>query len=139
MPRYFIHFAYNGTNFHGWQRQPHDVSVQQVLEESLSTILRQQVDLVGAGRTDAGVHAKQMYAHFDLDAIQPKDLIKKMNSFLPPTIAIYDFIAVSEQAHARFDATSRTYNYHIHTQKDPFLSDSSFYFSQTLNIEKMNE
>lgn len=139
MPRYFIHFAYDGTNFHGWQRQPHDVSVQQVLEESLSTILRQQIDLVAAGRTDAGVHAKQMYAHFDVDAIQPTDLVRKMNSFLPSTIAIYDIIAVSEQAHARFDATSRTYNYHIHTQKDPFLSDSSFYFSQTLNVGKMNE
>jgi len=139
MPRYFINFAYNGTSFHGWQRQPHDISVQEVLEESLATILRQPIELIGAGRTDAGVHAKQMYAHFDIDKLPKIDLVKKMNSLLPHAIAVFDFIKVNDNAHARFDATSRTYEYHLHTQKDPFLNSNSFYFSQKLNIEKMNE
>jgi tRNA pseudouridine38-40 synthase len=139
MQRYFIHFAYKGTNYHGWQNQPNAISVQEVLENCLSTILRTNISIVGAGRTDTGVHAKQMYAHFDFSEWLSNEFIKKMNAFLPKDIVVYDLILVDIEAHARFDATSRTYEYHLHTQKDPFLDDLSFYFQQPLQLDKMNE
>lgn len=139
MQRYFIHFAYKGTNYHGWQNQPNAISVQEVLENCLSTILRTNISIVGAGRTDTGVHAKQMYAHFDFSECLSNEFIKKMNAFLPKDIVVYDLILVDIEAHARFDATSRTYEYHLHTQKNPFLDDVSFYFQQPLQLDKMNE
>lgn len=138
--RYFIEFAYKGTNYHGWQYQPNAISVQETLNKALSTLFKKEIDLVGAGRTDAGVHAKKMFAHFDLE--EPIDVayyIHKLNSFLPKDIAILNIHSVHEEAHARFDATKRTYEYHIHTQKDAFESDDSWYYQNNLNINLMNE
>lgn len=138
--RYFVKFAYNGKNYHGWQIQPDAISVQEILNKAISTLLRQTIDVVGAGRTDAGVHATTMYAHFDFDQeIDVQTLVKKMNSFLPKDIVVYDFIKLHDDAHARFDAVSRTYEYHIHTFKDAFINEDSWYQHQKLNIEKMNE
>ncbi|WP_396166357.1 tRNA pseudouridine(38-40) synthase TruA [Flavobacterium sp.] len=138
--RYFLEFAYKGTNYHGWQYQPNATSVQETLNKALSTIFKKEIDLVGAGRTDAGVHAKQMFAHFDLDVeIEVPYYIHKLNSFLPKDIAVLNIYPVQEEAHARFDATKRTYEYHIHTTKDAFESNDSWYYPNSLNIELMNE
>ncbi|AXG74461.1 tRNA pseudouridine(38-40) synthase TruA [Flavobacterium arcticum] len=137
--RYFIEFAYNGKNYCGWQFQPHSPSVQETLNKALSTILRTPINVVGAGRTDTGVHARQMYAHFDINELSDIDLlIHKLNSFLPKDIVIYRFIPVADDAHARFDAVSRTYEYHIHTYKDVFDNEGSWYNSHPLDVEAMN-
>jgi tRNA pseudouridine38-40 synthase len=138
--RYFIEFAYNGKNYCGWQSQPHSPSVQETLNKALSTLLRTTIDVVGAGRTDTGVHARQMYAHFDHDEIkEPDTLVQKLNSFLPKDIVVYRFLPLQDNAHARFDATSRTYEYHIHTFKDAFVHEGSWYNFHHLDVEKMNE
>jgi tRNA pseudouridine38-40 synthase len=138
--RYFIEFAYNGKNYHGFQSQPDASSVQETLEKALSTLFRESITIIGAGRTDTGVHAKQMFAHFDseleLDSVYWSH---KLNSFLPPSIVILKIFQVSDEAHARFDATSRTYEYYLHTFKDAFISESSWYHSNPLDIDKMNE
>lgn len=128
MPRYFITFAYNGKNYVGWQVQPNGTTVQQVLQDALSTILRGRVEIVGAGRTDAGVHARRMVAHFDWegDIFQPGDLVYKLNNFLPKDISVTTVQRVIPTAHARFSATSRTYSYHITTVKDPFLHELTY-------------
>lgn len=103
-------------------------------------LLRTPIDIMGAGRTDTGVHARQMYAHFDYEnEIDSRQLVHKLNSFLPKDIAVFDVFKVSDEAHARFDATKRTYEYHIHTRKDAFENDGSFQFHLPLDIEKMNE
>lgn len=116
--RYFIKLAYKGTNYHGWQYQPDAVSVQETLNKALSILLKTTIDIVGAGRTDAGVHAKEMFAHFDYEnEIDTKKVVHKLNSFLPKDIAIFDIIKIHDEAHARFDAVKRTYEYHIHTKK----------------------
>ena len=138
--RYFIEFAYNGKNYHGWQYQPHSISVQEVLNKALSTLLKQAIDVTGAGRTDTGVHAKQMYAHFDFDKeLDSSFWTKKLNAFLPKDIVVYRIIPLHDDAHARFDATSRTYEYHIHTFKDAFDNETSWYYFHKLDVEKMNE
>ncbi|WP_417367898.1 tRNA pseudouridine(38-40) synthase TruA [Flavobacterium beibuense] len=138
--RYFIEFAYNGKNYHGWQYQPHSISVQEVLNKALSTLLKQPIDVTGAGRTDTGVHAKQMYAHFDFDKeLDSSFWTKKLNAFLPKDIVVYRIIPLHDDAHARFDATSRTYEYHIHTFKDAFDNETSWYYFHKLDVEKMNE
>jgi tRNA pseudouridine38-40 synthase len=138
--RYFIELAYKGTNYHGWQIQPDANSVQETLNKALSMLLKTDIDIMGAGRTDSGVHAKQMYAHFDFDSeIDSKQLIHKLNSFLPNDIVIYRIFKVADDAHARFDATKRTYEYHIHTMKDAFENDGSYQFHLPLEIDKMNE
>lgn len=138
--RYFIKFAYNGKNYFGYQIQPNAVSVQETLEKALSLLLKQPITIVGAGRTDSGVHAKQMFAHFDVEEeIDSPTLVKKLNSFLPKDIVIYDFIKVDNEAHARFDATKRTYEYEIHTFKDAFINEGSWYQHQELDVEKMNK
>ncbi|ADF51320.1 tRNA pseudouridine(38-40) synthase TruA [Zunongwangia profunda] len=137
--RYFIDLAYLGTAYHGWQIQPEAVSVQQVLQEALSKILQQNIEVVGAGRTDAGVHATQMYAHFDADLnCDEKTLQFKLNSFLPKDISIRQLFKVQSQAHARFDACSRSYEYHIVNFKDPFKIDLAYYLLKQPDIEKMN-
>ncbi|MGV7107529.1 tRNA pseudouridine(38-40) synthase TruA [Flavobacterium sp. U410] len=137
--RYFIKFAYNGKNYFGYQIQPNAVSVQETLEKALSLILKQPIEIVGAGRTDSGVHAKEMYAHFDYESeLDVPVLIKKLNSFLPQDIVIYNFIPVHDEAHARFDATQRTYKYYLHTFKDAFINEGSWYFFRQLDIDKMN-
>jgi len=137
--RYFIHFSYAGTNYHGWQRQPNALSVQQVMEEALTTLFKQLCVVVAAGRTDTGVHARQMVAHFDLD--QPlKDTqqwVYRLNQFLPTDIAVESIQAVKADAHARFDALSRTYEYHIKTIKSPFENELHYCFYQSLHLEQM--
>ena len=138
--RYFIELAYKGTNYHGWQYQPEANSVQETLNKALSILLKTKIDIVGAGRTDTGVHAKQMYAHFDFETeINTNQLVHKLNSFLPNDIVIFDIILVPNEAHARFDATKRTYEYLIHTYKDAFENDGSWLHQLPLNIDKMNE
>ncbi|WP_340076641.1 tRNA pseudouridine(38-40) synthase TruA [Leptobacterium sp. I13] len=138
--RYFLEFSYNGKKYHGWQRQPNATTVQEVLESALSTLLRTEIILTAAGRTDAGVHAKQMVAHCDI--VKPFDvneLIQRLNSFLPDTIAIHQIMPVKDQAHARFDAISRTYEYWIIQKKNPFMNGLAYYVHDFLNIEVMNE
>lgn len=138
--RYFIKFAYNGTSYHGWQYQPNAISVQEVLNKAISLLCKKNIDIVGAGRTDAGVHAKMMYAHFDVDeALDTVYITQKLNSFLPKDIVIYNLIPVEDEAHARFDAVSRTYNYHIHTFKDAFNNHLSWHYSHPLAIDTMND
>ena len=138
--RYFLELAYNGTKYHGWQYQPNASSVQETLNKALSTILKTTIDIVGAGRTDTSVHAKQMFAHFDCDSeINASQLVHKLNSFLPKDIAVFNIHLVHDDAHARFDATKRTYEYHIHQQKDVFENENSWYYQNDLQLEKMNQ
>lgn len=138
--RYFIKLAYNGTHYHGWQYQPNASSVQETMNKAVSTILNTEINLMGAGRTDTGVHAKEMYAHFDFEkSFEISNLLHKLNSYLPKDIAVYDIIPVSNEAHSRFDALKRTYEYHINTFKDPFLQEQSWYFHQSLDIDLMNK
>ena len=141
MSRFFVTLAYNGKNYVGWQIQPNGVSVQEVLQDALSTILREQIEVVGAGRTDAGVHARKMIAHFDWDgdAFNEMELTQKLNSFLPKDIAIYDIREVSADAHARFSATSRTYKYYLTTDKDVFCGDTKYRIFFEPDIDAMNE
>ncbi|VBB44986.1 tRNA pseudouridine synthase A [uncultured Paludibacter sp.] len=138
--RYFIYFSYNGANYCGWQVQPNGLSVQEVLANALKTILRTDIELVAAGRTDAGVHANMMVAHFDLENKLPSatDLVAKLNSFLPSDISIEKFIEVKADAHARFDAISRKYEYHILFKKDVFNSPLSMRIYHPLDFEMMN-
>lgn len=149
--RYFITFSYDGTNYHGWQIQPNGISVQEVLQKALSTLLRMPIEVVGAGRTDAGVHARMMVAHFDLNQqdnksdsptisdIDCRQLVYKLNKILPHDIAVQRVERVADDLHARFSATSRTYHYFIHPFKDPFQRAYSWQVYGELNFEKMNE
>ena len=140
--RYFIRFAYDGTAFHGSQRQPNGVTVQETMEQALAMIFREEVPLTFAGRTDAGVHAREMYAHFDLSNSQlpiANNLIFRLNGILPDSIAIYDLYPVTDDAHARFSAKQRTYEYHIVDHKDPFLCLQATRVRPGLNFEAMNE
>jgi tRNA pseudouridine38-40 synthase len=139
--RYFFEIAYNGTSFHGWQYQPNALAVQEVINQVLTTYFRQDIETLGCGRTDTGVHASQFYLHVDLvDIIDTKNsekLIKSINSLLPSGIALLDIHQVQPDAHARFDATSRSYQYHIHFKKNPFKTNLSWFFTQQLDIEAM--
>ncbi len=138
--RYFIKLAYNGTNYHGWQTQPNAVSVQETLEKALSLLLKNKIEIVAAGRTDSGVHAKEMFAHFDFEeSIDGDYWIPKLNSYLPKDIVIYSIFEVNAEAHARFDAIERSYEYHIHSTKDVFINELSWYHFYPLNLEKMNQ
>lgn len=137
--RYFIKFAYNGTHYHGWQSQPNATTVQQTLEKALTVILGSEIAATGAGRTDTGVHAKQMYAHFDFEGFfEIQELAYKLNSYLPKDIAIYDIIPVHDDAHARFDAKKRTYEYHMHREKEVFQNELSWHYHNELDLEIMN-
>lgn len=139
MKRYFIYLAYNGENYCGWQIQPNGMSVQETIEKALSILLRGTTPIVGAGRTDAGVHARMMIAHFDSEQnLNLKELSKKLNSILPKDISIYKVVEVKPDAHARFDATSRLYKYYITTQKDPFLHHLKYKVFGDLDIDAMN-
>ena len=121
MSRYFIYLSFDGTAYHGWQIQPNGISVQQVLQERLSTLLRGTIEVVGAGRTDAGVHAHLMVAHFDYDGeLDGAQLAYKLNRMMPRDIAIHDVRKVADDLHARFSAVKRTYHYYIHTHRNPF-------------------
>ena len=138
--RYFIQFAYNGTHYHGWQFQPNAPSVQETLNKALSVLLHAPINAMGAGRTDAGVHAEEMYAHFDFEtSIDVSTLVHKLNSYLPKDIAVFDIILVHDDAHCRFDATKRTYEYHINTVKNPFMEELSWYFNRNLDVDLMNK
>ena len=139
--RFFITLSYDGTRYHGWQVQPNGPSVQEKLQWALSTILRQDIQVTGAGRTDAGVHARMMVAHFDVESMdfELQDLTYKLNRLLPQDIAIQMMEPVSDEMHARFSATSRTYHYYIHTVKDPFLMAYSCELHYPLDFQLMNE
>ena len=138
--RYFIWFGYDGTQYHGWQIQPNGITVQSELQRCLSLLLREEVSITGAGRTDTGVHARRMAAHFDTE--QPVDtlmLAKKLNGLLHHDIAVYSIEPVAADLHARFSALSRTYRYYVHTRKDPFLCAYSLELHYQLDYALMNE
>jgi tRNA pseudouridine38-40 synthase len=138
--RYFIKLAYNGTHYHGWQYQPNAASVQETMNKAVSVLLNSSISLMGAGRTDTGVHAKEMFAHFDFETpFDIPNLIHKLNSYLPKDIVVFDIIPVHDEAHCRFDATKRTYEYHINTFKDVFQQDGSWYYHQNLDVDLMNQ
>lgn len=138
--RYFLELSYNGTPYHGWQRQPNAISVQEVLEQALYTLLRIKIVIVGAGRTDTGVHAKQIMAHFDYEnLLEYEELKYKLNSILPEQIAIHKVSRVGDDAHARFDAVSRSYEYYITLTKDPFKINTSYYIKKPLDVVAMND
>lgn len=141
--RYFIKLAYNGKAYHGWQWQDNAISVQQVLEEGISRIFNEKISVTGAGRTDTGVHAREFFAHFDLSALfsqqELAEKVYKLNSFLPKDIFIFDIYPVQKEAHARFDAVSRTYEYIITTRKDPFNHEFAWYFYGELDLDLMNK
>ncbi|MES2378751.1 MAG: tRNA pseudouridine(38-40) synthase TruA [Bacteroidota bacterium] len=145
--RYFIQLSYDGTNYHGWQTQPNAVAVQEVLDKALSTVLREQIETLGCGRTDTGVHAKDFFAHFTpqppeggaFDEAGLKNLVRSLNSVLPHDIAIKNIIPVHADAHARFDATLRSYEYHIHFNKDPFKHGYSWLLRDVPDLKLMNE
>jgi tRNA pseudouridine38-40 synthase len=138
--RFFIQLSYNGTNYHGWQIQPNATSVQETLTKALSVVLSDKsIQIMGAGRTDTGVHASQMFAHFDYEnPIDSKTIVHKLNSFLPKDIAVSDIILVDCNAHARFDAKQRTYKYKINTAKNVFQDELSWYYNKELNVNAMN-
>lgn len=138
--RYFIELSYSGAAYHGWQKQPNAVSIQEVLENALQLMLKEEIAVVGAGRTDAGVHAKQIFAHFDtVTSFEAPALTRRLNAYLPNDIAIHEIHRVTEAAHARFDAVSRSYNYLLHHKKNPFSYELSYYFKLPLDINRMNE
>ncbi len=139
--RFFIELAYKGTYYHGWQIQPHSTSVQGVIQDALQTLTGRNIKLTGAGRTDAGVHAAQMYAHFDMDEEwngDEQELVRRLNAFLPDDIVIYDLFEVSPNAHARFDALERSYEYRIQLGKNPFNKEFTWQiFSSFPDLERM--
>ncbi len=153
--RYFIFFGYDGTRYHGWQIQPNANTVQQELQRALSLVLRKDIEVVGAGRTDTGVHARRMAAHFDWTSVEESSespvpggerlpmtctqLTYRLNRILPRDIAVHEVREVDSEMHARFSATSRTYHYYIHTEKDPFERHYSLQVSFPLDFDKMNE
>lgn len=138
--RFFIEFSYHGKNYFGYQIQPNQNSVQEELEKALSTILRQNIKTTGAGRTDTGVHAKKMYAHFDTDLNLDPHWVYRLNSILPKDIAVKDIFQVEADLHARFDATYRTYEYFISLEKNPFTEDFAWQYKKPeFDVSKMNE
>ena len=142
MRRYFIKLAYNGTNYHGWQIQDNARTVQQELNERISLMLSQEINLIGCGRTDTGVHAREFYAHFDLPdeyGEVDKQLAFRLNAFLPEDIVIFSVFQVPSDFHARFDAKSRTYKYYISRQKDPFRTGLAYTYHAPLELKKMTD
>lgn len=137
--RYFITFSYDGTAYHGWQIQPHSVTVQEELQKALSTLMRKPMEVVGAGRTDTGVHARKMIAHFDHDEVLDcPQLVYKLNKLLPRDIAVQHVEPVADDMHARFSAKSRTYHYYVHLDKNPFLRSYSWLVYGNPDFELMN-
>ena len=144
--RYFIELSYDGTNYHGWQVQKNAVSVQQVLNEKLSIILREPIETTGCGRTDTGVHAMEFFAHFDttqidygLSTMDHGLLIRSLNAILPKDIAVKKIFPVAADANARFNATQRSYEYHIHFNKDPFKNGYSWELRDEPDLDLMND
>ncbi len=138
--RYFIELAYNGKNYHGWQIQPNAISVQEVLNDCISKVVREKVNVVGCGRTDTGVHASYFVAHFDCenDSIDSAQFCYKLNRFIPKDIAIYSLIKVESETHSRFSAVSRTYEYHVVEKKNPFLQEFAYQAPVALDFDLMN-
>lgn len=140
--RYFIHLAFDGTFFHGWQSQPNGQTVQETLEDALTMMLSESVALTGAGRTDTGVHANSFYAHFDiyrnLAENEQTKLVYKLNRYLCPSLSVFEIFKVKPSVHARFSAISRTYTYHVSTLKDPFRHLYQYYLHVPLDLELMN-
>jgi tRNA pseudouridine38-40 synthase len=134
-----LELAYFGRAYHGWQRQPEASTVQEVIEKALSTLLQETIEIVGAGRTDAGVHARQLFAHFDVERALPAEMVFRLNSLLPKDIAILDLFPVEPEAHARFDAVARSYEYHLVQRKDVFATHTAFWVKKELDVDKMNE
>jgi len=140
MSRFFIEIKYDGTNYHGWQIQDNASSVQEEINKAFSTILQKKIEVVGAGRTDTGVHAKQLFAHFEIE--NDFDIEKtsfKINKFLPDDISCTSITKVNDEAHARFSATARTYEYWITPNKNPFLQNKAYYLPYSINLDLMNE
>lgn len=138
--RYFLELSYFGKQYHGWQTQPNAISVQETVEQALKTILRQPIAIVGAGRTDAGVHASQIFAHFDIEnPLNEEETIYKLNAFLPKDIVVEALFKVKDDAHARFHATSRSYVYRLSTKKNPFNVNYAYCFKPDLNVSEMNK
>lgn len=140
--RYFLEIAYKGTAYHGWQIQHNAISVQEKLQQALKTVLRQEVETTGAGRTDAGVHATQLYVHVDIPSgkiTAAQRFVHALNAILPSDISVQRILEVHADAHARFDAVSRSYEYHIHIGKNPFLQDASWSLRDIPDVSKMNE
>lgn len=155
MQRYFIEIAYKGTRYHGWQKQDNAASVQEALDRALSTVLGEPVETLGCGRTDTGVHATQFFAHFDCSQVMRGEesvpevpaemksfsrerMVRALNAIAGPDIAVKRIIPVHADAHARFDALSRSYEYHLHFHKDPFKQDLSWFYRWPLDVEAMN-
>ena len=137
--RYFIELSYNGKKYHGWQIQPDVISIQEKLNFTVSTVLQEKIEVVGAGRTDTGVHAAQMFAHFDTKNELKGDITYKLNSLLPHDIIVHEVFSVDTEKHARFNAISRSYEYKIWLGRNPFLLDFSWQLhSQNLNVDLMN-
>lgn len=139
--RYFIEIAYKGTDYSGWQIQPNGITVQETINQALSTILNEPISCMGCGRTDAGVHASQFFLHFDAKNALPKLFHSRLNKFLPKNIAVKRIHEnIPQEAHTRFDATYRAYDYHVHFHKNPFKNELSWYYNWLpLNIEAMKE
>ena len=138
--RYCIEFSYSGKNYFGYQIQPNEISLQEVLDKALSTILREEIKITGAGRTDTGVHAKKIIAHFNTEKKPGEQLVYQLNSFLPEDIAVKKIFGVRNDFHARFDATFRTYEYYIDLEKNPFTQDSAWQiWKRDLDVDRMNE
>lgn len=139
--RYFLTLSYLGTRYSGWQIQPNAPSVQETLEQALSTLLRSNTEITGCGRTDAGVHARYYVAHFDADGPLPKTFLNGINSILPPDIAIHEVRPVHAGAHARFDAFERSYAYHISLRKDPFSTDMAWFYPnhRALDLQRLTQ
>jgi len=141
MQRYFLKLAYDGTGYHGWQVQQNAHTVQAELEQKISLLLRETISITGCGRTDTGVHAREFYAHFEVEKpiSSEKDFVFKINRFLPKDIVVYALFQVDSQMHARFSAVSRTYKYYINRVKNPFENRFSYFYNGPLNIDKMNK
>lgn len=141
MHRYFASLAYDGTSYFGWQIQPHDISVQERINQVFSTVFRTTIETTGCGRTDKGVHATQFYAHFDLEAEidNVEKVLFQINSLLPIDIRVYDLISVPSEAHARFDAIQRSYSYYIKRKPSPFHNNYFWFNRQRVNVDAMNE
>ncbi|WP_111628331.1 tRNA pseudouridine(38-40) synthase TruA [Larkinella arboricola] len=139
--RYFIQLSYRGTAYNGWQIQPNGITVQEVLEQKLSTLLREPISIIGSGRTDTGVHAEQQFAHFEIDrSLELTDgFLHALNCILPPDIAVQTIFPVEPRVHARFSAVSRYYQYRIRKQKSPFLDMLLYVFRHELDVDRMNE
>jgi len=138
--RYFVHIGYNGQKYNGWQKQPGVLNVQGVVELALSQVLKTPVFVIGCGRTDAHVHASQFFFHMDIEQKWDFDLLFRLNKILPHNIAVFDVIPVEAQRHARFDAVQRSYDYFLHTYKNPFLNGlSSYYLLRDLDFDKMKQ